>query len=202
MLFDALQSYFLAAPLGFLIGSIPFGLLLGYACGIGDIRKGGSGNIGATNMLRMGGKLLAFYTLIFDAGKGILAMYLAQTYLSQPEAFSFPIAYVAGFATILGHIYSPWLKCKGGKGVATSLGVLWMVDTLLGGFACLMWLAVFLVFRISSLSALIALILTPFFAYMSLSMNAVYLTALMSIVVIIRHKENIERLMHDEERKV
>ena len=143
--------YLLGAFLGgYLLGSLPFGLLVTKLAGLGDIRQVGSGNIGATNVLRTGRKDLAVATLLLDSGKGAAAVLVAGA-LWGPD-----MALLAGLGTVVGHLFPVWLKFKGGKGVATTLGTLLAINFAVGAGACLTWLAVALIFRISSLSALLS----------------------------------------------
>ncbi len=181
---------------GYVLGSIPFGLLLCRACGYGDIRKIGSGNIGATNVLRTGNKLLAFLTLLFDAGKGALAVFLSLKFLGA----ELPI--LTGLGAILGHCFPIWLKFKGGKGVSTTLGTLLAAVPVAGLAAIAAWLISAFAFRISSLAALIAMVVAPvttFFIYGGLSAG---ITAFISLLVFIRHCENIKRLIKGTEPKI
>jgi glycerol-3-phosphate acyltransferase PlsY len=184
-----------AAVLGYLLGSIPFGLLLTRMAGLGDIRKIGSGNIGATNVLRTGNKGLALATLLLDGGKGAVAVLLAR-YL-QPD-----LAVIAGAGAFIGHLFPIWLKFKGGKGVATALGTLLALNWEVGVLCCLTWLVVALVFRYSSLSALLAIALSPVYALFLGTMPQVWLGAALAILVWIRHHENIRRLLKGEEPKI
>ena len=140
------MPHVIAALLGYLLGSIPFGLVLTKLAGLGDIRSIGSGNIGATNVLRTGRKDLALATLLLDGGKGAVAVLIARL-------VSEDLTVIAGGAAILGHLFPVWLKFKGGKGVATTLGTLIAVNWMVGIGACLVWLVVALLFRYSSLSA-------------------------------------------------
>lgn len=181
---------------GYLLGSIPFGLVLARLGGYGDIRKIGSGNIGATNVLRTGNKPLAAATLVLDSGKGAAATLLAL-WLGGHEA-----ALVAGGASILGHTFPVWLGFKGGKGVATALGVLLAIAWPVGVFACLTWLATAALFRISSLSALVALALAPAFAWWWTGPGVAALAAAIAVLVFIRHDQNIRRLLKGEEPRI
>jgi len=186
----------LAAVGGYLLGSIPFGLVLTRMAGLGDIRAIGSGNIGATNVLRTGNKSLAAATLILDSGKGAFAALLAGA-LASPEA-----AAVAGLFAVLGHNFPVWLRFKGGKGVATTLGVLLAVSWPVGVAACATWLVIAAAFRYSSLAALVALALSPFYALIW-SGNWVTVTALiLAVLAIIRHRANIQRLVTGAEPKI
>ena len=145
--------------IGYFLGSIPFGLVLTRLFGLGDIRSVGSGNIGATNVLRTGRKDLALATLVLDSGKGALAVIIAIMFTDNPLA---PLA--AGFGAILGHLYPFLLGFKGGKGVATALGTCVAINFILGGAACLIWVIFAGIFRISSLSALAAFASLPLVA--------------------------------------
>src|SRR5262245_40394888 len=145
--------------LGYLLGSIPFGLLLTLAAGLGDIRRIGSGNIGATNVLRTGRKGLAAATVLLDGGKGVVAVLIAQHW--GPD-----IAMLAGLGALIGHLFPVWLRFKGGKGVATGLGVLLALDWRIGLIACAAWLVVALLLRYSSLAALVAFAAAPLAAWL------------------------------------
>jgi len=164
--------------------------------GLGDIRTIGSGNIGATNVLRTGRKGLALATLICDSGKGAAAA-LGAAYLLGPEA-----GMIAGFAGVLGHNFPVWLKFKGGKGVATTLGVLLAVDFMVGVAACATWLLVAGTFRFSSLAALGALTAAPFYAFWINSPEMAWMAGGLAVLAIIRHKDNIKRLMKGQESKI
>lgn len=188
------MSLILAAVLGYLLGSIPFGLVITRAAGLGDIRAIGSGNIGATNVLRTGRKDLAAATLALDSGKGAIAVLVAYALGWPPE--------VAGAAAFLGHCFPVWLKFQGGKGVATFLGTLLALWFPAGAFACAVWLIGAYLFKYSSLAALIAAAASPLVLFAmgkpSFALAALFMTAL----IFIRHKANIERLMKGEEPKI
>jgi acyl phosphate:glycerol-3-phosphate acyltransferase len=189
--------YALAIIGGYLVGSIPFGLLLTKFAGYGDIRDIGSGNIGATNVLRTGNKKLALATLLLDATKGAIVVCIAHYFAS------FDIALIAGFAALVGHLFPVWLKFKGGKGVATTLGTLLALKPLLGLAACAIWLITALLTRYSSLSAIIAVLLAPFVAHFLYDND--YLDAFcgfVALLVIMKHRANIERLIRKEEPKI
>jgi len=189
--------YVFAALFGYLLGSIPFGLVLCKMAGLGDIRKIGSGNIGATNVLRTGNKPLALATLILDSGKGAIAV--AIIYF----LFDFNAAMVAGFAALIGHCYPVWLKFKGGKGVATTLGTLLALSPLLGGITCMIWMLTALLFRISSLAALVSVGLSPLISYyLYHNPNLSGLCAAIAALVYIKHRDNIKRLFKGEEPKI
>ncbi len=182
----------LTTVLGFLLGSIPFGLLLTRAAGLGDIRAIGSGNIGATNVLRTGRKDLAAATLLLDGAKGVAAVLLARHW-GGPGA-------VAGLAAVLGHTLTPWLRFRGGKGVATGLGVLLGIAWPLGVAACAAWLVGAALLRMSSAAALLAFAASPFIAlYLQPYPWPVPVIALW---IIWRHKGNIERLLAGTEPRI
>ncbi|RWN47193.1 MAG: glycerol-3-phosphate 1-O-acyltransferase PlsY [Mesorhizobium sp.] len=184
-----------ALVFGYLLGSIPFGLLLTRAAGLGDVRKIGSGNIGATNVLRTGNKALAAATLLLDALKGTVAVLIAGHF--APD-----LAIWAGLGAFLGHLFPVWLGFKGGKGVATYLGVLiglaWQVALI---FA-VAWLVMAFLFRYSSLAALTAAVIVPIALYVLSTPQNAALFVLMSIIVFIKHRENISRLLAGTEGKI
>ncbi len=187
---------FEALALGYALGSIPFGLLFAFASGAGDVRKIGSGNIGATNVLRTGKKWAAAATLLCDGLKGAIAVLIARAYL-PPGCEIF-----AALAAILGHIYPVWLKFKGGKGVATFIGVTaalyWPVGLLVGAT----WLLAALIWRISSLSALIAIALSPVYFFLLRRPEYAPLAALLAVLIFFTHRENIRRLLRGEEPRI
>jgi acyl phosphate:glycerol-3-phosphate acyltransferase len=187
--------HLMALLAGYLIGSIPFGLVLTRLAGLGDIRDIGSGNIGATNVLRTGNKPLALATLLLDSGKGAAAALLLAAF--DPLA-----GLIAGGGAILGHNFPIWLKFKGGKGVATTLGVLISVAWPVGLGACATWLLSAAIFRYSSLSALIALAAAPFYAWWLNAPDVAILAALLAILSSVRHHENIARLIKGQESKI
>jgi len=190
-----LQYLLAAALLGYLLGSIPFGLVLTRLGGLGDIRNIGSGNIGATNVLRTGRKDLAVLTVLFDGGKGTVAALVGAQY-------GIEIMVIAAFAAFLGHLFPVWLKFRGGKGVATYLGVLLGAAWPVGIFGCLAWLATAVISRYSSLSALVAALLCPFFAWYYAGPQVAGLAAAMAVLVYIRHHQNIARLLKGEEPRI
>lgn len=186
-----------AAGLGYLLGSIPFGLVLAKLCGYGDIRQIGSGNIGATNVLRTGNRFLALAVLLLDGGKGAIAVLLAQ-YFGSYEA-----AMAAGLFAITGHMFPVWLKFKGGKGVATTLGMLLALTPSVGAAACIIWLLMAATFRYSSLSALVAIMATPalaHFIYADANLSGV--CGIIALLVWVKHRSNIKRLLQGEEPKI
>ena len=184
-----------AIVLGYLLGSVPFGLVLTKFAGLGDIRSIGSGSIGATNVLRTGRKDLALATLLLDGGKGAIAVLIARL-------ISEDLTVLAGGAAILGHLFPVWLKFKGGKGVATTLGTLIAANWMVGIGACLVWLVVAFVFRYSSLSGLISVAAAPFLALWLGTVPQAWLAAFAAVLVWIRHHENIRRLLKGEEPKI
>lgn len=182
---------------GYLLGSIPFGLVVTRLGGAGDIRQVGSGNIGATNVLRTGRKDLALLTLLGDGGKGIVAVLLAR------HVFGETAAALAGGAAFLGHLFPIWLRFKGGKGVATFFGVMLSAAWPVGVMAAITWLAVAALLRLSSLAALTAVALTPLFALATdQALPMVVLAAFMAVLVFVRHKDNIARLRTGTEPKI
>ncbi|MEO1038168.1 MAG: glycerol-3-phosphate 1-O-acyltransferase PlsY [Pseudomonadota bacterium] len=191
MAFDPLLL--LAAIGGYLLGSIPFGLVIVRLAGLGDIRQVGSGNIGATNVLRTGRKDLALATLLLDSGKAGAAALIFMALLG-------PLAgLIAGAAAFLGHCFPVWLRFKGGKGVATFLGVLLAAVPAVGVLTCLTWLGMALTFRISSLSALAAASAAPIFCLAFSRPDAAIMAAFIAALLYWRHKENIARLLTGEE---
>ena len=188
--------YLLAALVfGYLLGSIPFGLLLTRAAGLGDVRKIGSGNIGATNVLRTGNKKLAALTLLLDALKGTAAVLLAGQF--GPDQ-----ALVAGLGAFLGHLFPVWLGFKGGKGVATYLGVLIAVAWQGALVFAVAWLVVAFVTRYSSLAALVAAVAVPVALYLLGFVQAAELFVLMSLIVFVKHRANIGRLLSGTESRI
>ncbi|NPD18483.1 glycerol-3-phosphate 1-O-acyltransferase PlsY [Alterinioella nitratireducens] len=186
----------LTALLAYLLGSVPFGLVMARVFGLGDIRAIGSGNIGATNVLRTGNRLAAFLTLIGDAGKGGIAVLLARALLAEDAA------QLAGLFAFLGHCFPVFLGFKGGKGVATFLGTLLALFWPAGIAACLTWAVTAAITRISSLSALVAAVLAPVWISLLGMPQAALVTALLAVLVVIRHKTNIGRLMRGEEPRI
>lgn len=190
------MTVILWALIGYLLGSVPFGIVITRALGLGDLRQIGSGNIGATNVLRTGHKGAALATLLLDSGKGAIAVLLAR-WIGGEDA-----ALIAGAAAFLGHLYPVWLGFKGGKGVATFLGTLLALDWRLGLTACAIWLVMALVMRISSLSALVAAALSPFIALWLDGWPLALTAGFMAVLIFIRHRANIERIMAGTEPKI
>jgi glycerol-3-phosphate acyltransferase PlsY len=180
---------------GYLMGAIPFGLLITRAAGVGDVRRIGSGNIGATNVLRTGRKGLAALTLLLDAGKGTLAVVLASLYGPFP-------AMLAGLGAFLGHLFPIWLGFKGGKGVATYLGVLIALAWQGAIVFALVWIAVAAVSRYSSLAALAAAVAVPLSLWLIGKSDIALLFALLSVIVFFKHRVNIARLAQGTESRL
>lgn len=191
----------LAVAIGYLLGSIPFGLLLTLAAGLGDVRKIGSGNIGATNVLRTGHKGLAALTLLLDALKGTAAV-LAGGLIGAQGGVAILASLLAGLAAFLGHVFPVWLGFRGGKGVATYIGVLLGADWHAGVAFCAIWLAAALLTRYSSLSALIAALVTPVGLLVTGDRATALVTGLMSALLIFKHRANIRRLASGEEPRI
>ncbi len=210
-------DYMIVGFIGYLIGSIPFGLLLTKIAGYGDIRSIGSGNIGATNVLRTGNKKLAALTLLLDGGKGAVAVLLAH------GAMTYDASLYAAVGAFLGHLFPVWLKFKGGKGVATTLGIFLALSPMLGIISCVLWLATAFTFRFSSLAALVSIGLSPVVSWfltkdfsdkitgedgsVTFLMNQhqqvlPYVCAFIAAFVFYKHKDNIRRLLKGEEPKI
>ena len=185
----------LALLFGYLAGSIPFGLLLTKAFGLGDVRQQGSGNIGATNVLRTGNRALAAGTLFADMLKGTIPVLIGAKYGPEP-------ALLAGLGAFLGHLFPIWLKFKGGKGVATYIGVLIGLYWPFALLFCAIWLIAAVIFKISSLSALIAAAALPLAAATTGHQALVFVILVMTTLVFIKHKDNIKRLMSGTEGKI
>jgi glycerol-3-phosphate acyltransferase PlsY len=185
-----------ALALGYLLGAIPFGLLFAWLSGAGDVRKIGSGNIGATNVLRTGKKWAAAATLLCDGAKGAAAVLLARHFLA-PGAEIF-----AGLAAVLGHLFPVWLGFKGGKGVAVYLGIVFALFWPVGLLVAASWLAVAFVWRISSLSALAAIALSPVYFFLFGQRDYVPLAVVLAALIIFMHRENIRRLLAGREPRI
>ncbi len=186
----------LAALIGYLFGSIPFGLLLTRMAGLGDVRKIGSGNIGATNVLRTGNKKLAAATLLLDALKGTAAVLVANA------LWGYEASLVAGFFAFLGHLFPVWLGFKGGKGVATYIGVLLGAAPLMMLAFALIWLATAFITRYSSLSALVAMLVIPVALWIVGPEKPALLVPLLSVISWWKHRENIARLLAGTESRI
>jgi acyl phosphate:glycerol-3-phosphate acyltransferase len=182
--------------LAYLLGSIPFGVVITRVLGLGDLRAIGSGNIGATNVLRTGNKAAAAATLILDAGKGAAAVLIARALVGETAAM------VAGFAAILGHCFPVWLGFRGGKGVATFLGLTVALAWPAGLAACATWLATAFAFRYSSLAALVAAATIPVWLAVFGRSDAVWFGVALAVLVFVRHHANIRRLLAGTESKI
>lgn len=186
----------LAAALGYLLGSIPFGLLLTRAAGLGDIRAIGSGNIGATNVLRTGNKGLAAATLLLDAAKAAAAVLIARYFWGELPAM------IAGVSAFLGHCFPVWLRFKGGKGVAAFIGILLALAWPVGVLFCAVWLLIAVVRKMSSLAALTAAVTAPLFAYAFSGVELAVATTLLALLLIFQHRANIARLLAGTEPRI
>lgn len=181
---------------GYVAGSIPFGLVITKLAGLGDIRAIGSGNIGATNVLRTGRKDLALLTLLLDGGKGAIAVLLMWVFMGRDASI------YAGLGAVIGHAYPVWLGFKGGKGVATTLGTLLAMHPWLGVIACAVWLVMAGLFRISSLAALTALGVVAIISIFKVSLAHSVVVFILTGLVYMRHKDNIKRLLSGTEPKI
>ncbi|GAM99762.1 acyl-phosphate:glycerol-3-phosphate O-acyltransferase PlsY [alpha proteobacterium U9-1i] len=194
--------FILAAVGGYLLGSIPFGLVLTRAAGLGDIRGIGSGNIGATNVLRTGRRDIALATLLLDAGKAAIALLITRAIVGD-GAYWTELGLVAGGAAFIGHCFPVWLGFKGGKGVATYFGVLFAGAWPLGLAAGVVWLAVATMFRMSSLAALCAAAIAPVLALIAgFSWSEVIFTLVLAALIFWRHSANITRIRNGTEPKI
>lgn len=186
----------LAVMLGYLIGSVPSGVIVARLMNLGDLRSIGSGNIGATNVLRTGNKAAAALTLFFDMGKGWLAVF-ALTY-----CYGDLMGQVAGFGAFVGHCFPVWLRFKGGKGVATFLGIMLGFSFFAGLLCCVTWLAVAVVFRISSLSALLMALAAPVWLWVLGEVSPIWITVPLVVLIWVRHHENISRILAGTEPRI
>jgi len=193
--FSLTWPFLAAAVIAYLIGSIPFGLVLTRLAGYGDIRAIGSGNIGATNVLRTGNKTLALLTVLLDAAKGAVAVLVGARF--GPD-----MAAIAGAAVFLGHLFPIWLGFKGGKGVATAGGVLLAIAWPVGLIAAAAWLVVAVVLRYSSVAALAACAAAVLFGWLLADPQRAELITVIAVLVILRHHGNIRRLLRGEESKI
>jgi glycerol-3-phosphate acyltransferase PlsY len=194
---DTFILHGLAGLGGYLLGAVPFGIVIAKLFGLGDLRSIGSGNIGATNVLRTGNKLAAALTLLLDSGKGAIAVGIALWLTGDPFA-----GYAAGFWAVIGHNFPVWLKFKGGKGVATTLGVLLATAWPVGLGAIGVWLLSAFVFRYSSLAALLAMAAAPAFSLHFALPQHHWLAGILCVLVWARHHQNIRRLIKGTESKI
>jgi glycerol-3-phosphate acyltransferase PlsY len=190
------MALLIIAALAYLLGSVPFGIVMAKLFGLGDLRQIGSGNIGATNVLRTGNKPAAFLTLIGDAGKGALAVLIARWAVGESGAG------IAALFAMLGHLFPIFLGFKGGKGVATFLGTLLALSFPVGLAACAAWAVTAAIFRISSLSALVSAGLAPVFTIFFYHWHGAIIVAIMSVIIFFKHSANIKRLRDGSEPKI
>ena len=180
--------------LSYFLGSIPFGYILTKIFLKKDIRNIGSGNIGATNVLRTGSKSIGYATLILDLSKAILPMILIK--MTNNEYL-----FLVGFCIFIGHVFPLWLKFKGGKGIATYIGILFCINYSLGLIFITIWVVIFIIFKYSSLSSLISSLLLPFFSFFFIKQDNLYFFVIMFILIFFTHRENIKRLINKTEHK-
>ena len=178
----------------YLMGSIPFGLILTKIFLNKDIRKIGSGNIGATNVLRAGNKIVGYLTLMLDVLKAIIPIIYIK--------FNYPdLIYVSSLSVFLGHVFSIWLKFKGGKGVATYVGILFCINYFLGIIFVITWLIIFIISKFSSLGSILASLIMPIYIFLNSDYNNEYFFVIMFVLILFTHKENVKRLINKEESK-
>ena len=187
------MDYLVAIIFSYLLGSVPFGLILTKLFLKKDIRKIGSGNIGATNVLRSGNKLIGYLTLFFDILKAIIPVVYIK--LNYPD-----LIYISSLSVFLGHVFPIWLKFKGGKGVATYVGILFSINLIFGFIFCISWLLVFLLSKYSSLSSLVASLSVPLFLFFTNGKQIIFFIILF-VLIFYTHRENIKRLKNKEESK-
>ena len=195
-LFDNLTIFILLTLGSYLLGSISFGLIISRILNLGDLRSIGSGNTGATNVLRTGNKKAALFTLLLDAGKGALVVYLGISFFD-----SFTVNFMA-LAVFIGHLFPVWQKFKGGKGVATLFGIALVISCSAVLLTCLTWLLVAMVFRKSSLSALLGALFIPLWLWVFNEPDFIVLFTLLNVFVFIKHRENIKRLIDGTETNI
>lgn len=188
------MDYFIVGVVSYLMGSIPFGLILTKIFLNKDIREIGSGNIGATNALRTGNKLIGYSTLILDIAKAIIPVIFVK--INYPD-----LIYIASLCAFLGHVFPIWLKFKGGKGVATYVGILFSINLLLGIIFTASWGIIFLIFRYSSLSSIIGSISIPIYILITDQISNAIFFGIMFVLIFFTHRENIKRLKNKEESK-
>lgn len=176
------------------MGSIPFGLILTKIFLNKDIRKIGSGNIGATNVLRAGNKIVGYLTLILDVLKAIIPIIYIK--LNYPD-----LIYVSSLSVFLGHVFSIWLKFKGGKGVATYVGILFCINYFLGIIFVICWLIIFIISKFSSLGSILSSLVIPIYIFSNSDYNNEYFFVIMFVLILFTHRENVKRLINKEESK-
>jgi len=180
--------------ISYLMGSIPFGFLLTKLFLKKDIREIGSGNIGATNVLRTGNKVIGYGTLILDIVKAVIPVLISKFYFEE-------YIYISALAVFIGHVFPIWLKFKGGKGVATYVGILFCINIYLGLVFIISWLIIFLISKFSSLSSILATLAVPFYTLFNNELENKYFFVIMLILIFYTHKENVKRLINKEESK-
>ncbi len=193
---SSMTQLILWAAIGYLMGSVPYGMLIARVMGLGNLRNIGSGNIGATNVLRTGNKTAAALTVLFDAGKGAMAVLLARALAGEDAA------QIAALTAFLGHCYPVWLNFRGGKGVATFLGLWLALDWQVGIACCLTWLVAAAVWRISSVGALVAAALSTTWIMVLTDGSAFALGAILTLLVLWRHRANLARLKAGTEPRI
>ena len=192
---EATVLTFAVISFSYLLGSIPFGILVSKVFGLGNLRDIGSGNIGATNVLRTGNKLAALITLILDGAKGALVVIVARL-ISEDAAIT------ASICVIIGHIYPVWVRFSGGKGVATFIGALLALSFVTGFLVCLIWIMTAFIFRYSSLSAMVSSVSAPIWIFLFYGNEALIVTTIMAVLICHRHKDNIRRLINGSETRI
>ena len=180
--------------ISYLMGSIPFGLILTKIFLNKDIREIGSGNIGATNVLRAGNKIVGYLTFILDVLKAIIPIIYIK--LNYPD-----LIYVSSLSVFLGHVFSIWLKFKGGKGVATYVGILFCINYFLGVIFVISWLIIFIISKFSSLGSILASLIIPIYIFLNSDYNNEYFFIIMFVLILFTHRENVKRLINKEESK-
>ena len=184
----------LVISISYLMGSIPFGLILTKVFLKKDIRDVGSGNIGATNVLRTGNKLIGYFTLILDVLKAVIPVFYVK--LNFPE-----LVYISSLSAFIGHVFPIWLKFKGGKGVATYVGILFSINYFFGIIFIVSWLIIFFISKYSSLGSILSSLLIPIFIFLNSSYENQYFFIIMFVLILYTHRENVKRLINKEESK-
>ena len=188
------MDLFLTILISYMMGSIPFGLILTKIFLKKDVRDMGSGNIGATNVLRTGNKLTGYTTLILDITKAVVPVIYIK--INYPD-----LIYISSLSVFLGHVFPIWLKFKGGKGVATYVGILFCINYFLGIVFAMCWLCVFLISRFSSLGSVLSSLIIPIFVFLNSDFKNAYFFTIMFVLILFTHRENVKRLINKEESK-
>jgi len=188
------MDLFLTILISYMMGSIPFGLILTKIFLKKDVRDMGSGNIGATNVLRTGNKLTGYTTLILDITKAVVPVIYIK--INYPD-----LIYISSLSVFLGHVFPIWLKFKGGKGVATYVGILFCINYFLGIVFAICWLCVFLISRFSSLGSILSSSIIPIFVFLNSDFKNAYFFTIMFVLILFTHRENVKRLINKEESK-